>query len=63
MSYEDKNKAIGALANGMVALDRLQVELCEDTPYEVPSSAECRRRILAAMDYFQEVYKLLEKQF
>ena len=63
MKYEERAKAWSSLAKGMIALDRLQVELCKDTPYEVPSSAECRRRVLAAMDYFEEVYKLLEKQF
>ena len=63
MKYEERTKAWSSLAKGMIALDKLQVELCEDTPYEVPSAAECRRRILAAMCYLQEVHDVLEKQF
>ena len=63
MKYEERAKAWSSLAKGMIALDKLQVELCEDTPYEVPSSEECRRRILAAMCYLQEVHDVLEKQF
>lgn len=35
-------------------LDRLQVELCEDTPYEIPSSNETRERILEAMDHLEK---------
>jgi hypothetical protein len=35
-------------------LDRLQVELCEDTLYPIPSPKETRERILKAM-------RLLEK--
>ena len=63
MNYEERTKAWNSLAKSMIMLDMLQVELCEDTPYEVPSAAECRRRILAAMGYLQVVHDVLEKQF
>lgn len=45
------------LAKVAMILDKLQVELCEDTPYEIPSAKETRERILKAMDGLE----LLEK--
>lgn len=45
------------LAKVAMILDKLQVELCEDTPYEIPSANETRERILKAMDELE----LLEK--
>ena len=38
-----------------MTLDKLQVELCEDTPYEIPSPEETRERILKAMDHLSEL--------
>lgn len=38
-------------------LDRLQVELCEETPYEIPSPKETRERILEAMDLLEKCDK------
>lgn len=35
-------------------LDKLQVELCEETPYEIPSPKETRERILQAMDLLEK---------
>ena len=34
MTYKDRNDAINAMASVTKELDRLQVELCEDTPSE-----------------------------
>lgn len=45
------------LAKVAMILDKLQVELCEDTPYEIPSANETRERILKAMNELE----LLEK--
>ena len=44
-------KETGVLAEACLVLDKLQVELCDDTPYPIPSNEEIRSRILKAMDY------------
>lgn len=43
-------------------LDKLQVELCEDTPYETPSAKETRERILKAMDGLERLKKFHEEE-
>lgn len=40
--------------NACMMLDRLQVELCKDTPYDIPTAEKTRERILKAMDLFEE---------
>jgi hypothetical protein len=47
----DKNKIYQA----SMILDKLQVELCEDSPYEIPEPKEIRQRILKAMDLLEKV--------
>lgn len=43
------------LSQACMTLDKLQVELHEDTPYEIPSTDQIRKRILKAMDYLEEL--------
>ncbi len=51
----DRNKVIRLLSEANLELDKLQVELNPETPYEIPNSDETRERILKAMDYLEEV--------
>ena len=53
----NKNKVIKNLANACLKLDRLQVELCKETPYKVPDLKETRNRILEVMAYLEVVAK------
>lgn len=62
MTYKDRNDAINAMASVTKELDRLQVELCEDTPYEVPSANETRERIISTFEDLQKIYDIIEKQ-
>lgn len=48
-------KEMKLLAKASSVLDKLQVELCDDTPYPIPSNEEIRNRILKAMDYIDEM--------
>ena len=43
------------LAKACAILDKLQVELCDETPYEIPPTAVIRDRILCAMDYLDKL--------
>lgn len=62
MTYKDRNDAINAMASVTIELDRLQVELCEDTPYDVPSAKETRERIMSTFADLQKIYDIIEKQ-
>lgn len=41
------------LSQACIGLDRLQVELHPDTPYETPTPEETRGRLLEIMDYLR----------
>ena len=56
---KDRNLAIKKICNATMCLDRLQVELCGETPYDTPTPEQTRKRILAAMDKLEEVYNIL----
>ena len=60
MSYDERNDAISLICKANMMLDRLQVELCKDTPYEIPDAESTRERILKAMDIYDKLYNLLE---
>jgi uncharacterized protein involved in tolerance to divalent cations len=45
-----RDEIICELATASMKLDRLHVELCDESPYEVPSIDEIRVRILSAMN-------------
>ena len=62
MTYKDRNDAIKAMASATMVLDRLQVELCEDTPYDIPSAKEARERIISTFADLQKVWDIIEKQ-
>ena len=62
MTYEDRNEAINAMASVTMKLDRLQVELCEDTPYDIPSAKETRERILSTFADLQKVWDIIKIQ-
>lgn len=62
MTYKDRNDAINAMASVTMKLDRLQVELCEDTPYDIPSAKETRERIKSTFANLQKVWYIIEKQ-
>lgn len=51
------NNEMKDLAKACIILDKLQVELCEDTPYPTPTTKEIRDRILKAMDYLEKLQK------
>lgn len=42
-------------AKACMALDKLQVELHPDSPYEIPSIQEIRERLLKVMNYLEEI--------
>lgn len=46
-----------AIAKTSMALDRLQVELCPNSPYTQPTAKEIRDRILVAMSYLEPLNK------
>lgn len=48
------NNEMKDLAKACIILDKLQVELSEDTPYPTPTTKEIRDRILKAMDYLEK---------
>ena len=50
------------MASVTMELDRLQVELCEDTPYDIPSAKETRERIKSTFADLQKVWDIIEKQ-
>ena len=54
-----KNEAIGILAKVCMTLDRLQVELSDNSPYEVPGTEEIRKRILSTFDGLQAIEKFV----
>lgn len=56
-----KNDAIKALAKVCMTLDRLQVELCEDTPYPVPGAQETRKRILSTFDGLKTIEEFINE--
>ena len=43
------------LAKACAILDKLQVELCDETPYETPPTDIIRDRILCVMDYLDKL--------
>ena len=45
------------LAKACIILDKLQVELSEDTPYSIPTAKQTRDRILKAMHYLEKLQK------
>ena len=45
-----RDEIICELATASMKLDRLYVEMCEDSPYEMPDNDEIRSRILSAMN-------------
>lgn len=51
MNYNE----VVSYCKAMIILDRLQVELKEDSPYETPSPKETRERILEAMYKLEEL--------
>jgi len=56
-----KQDAVKALAKVCMTLDRLQVELCENTPYPVPDAQETRKRILSTFDGLQAVEEFINE--
>lgn len=58
---EERNHIIYLLCTAMNKLDKLQVELCEDTPYEIPTAEECRTRIRSTFDNLDAVYEFITK--
>lgn len=62
MTYKDRIDAMSALASVTIDLDRLQVELCEDTPYDIPSAKETRERIKSTFADLQKVWNIIEMQ-
>ena len=61
MAYKNRNEAIKALMSAMMKLDRLQVELSEDTPYPTPDAKQARERILATFDELESVSKFISE--
>ena len=56
---KDRNEAIDLLCSVSMKLDRLQVELCEETPYETPTAEQTRKRILSTFDAIERIYEIL----
>lgn len=56
-----RNDAIRALASATMKLDRLQVELSDETPYPIPDAKQARERILATFDELKKVSDFIEK--
>lgn len=54
-----RNEAINLLCGVSMTLDKLQVELCEETPYEIPSAEQTRKRILSTFDSIERIYEIL----
>lgn len=45
------------LGEACIRLDKLQVELHPETPYETPGPEETRSRLLEAMDFLEQLEK------
>ena len=60
-AQQERNNVIKALARATMKLDRLQVELSEDSPYPTPDAAETRKRINAALDELQKIEAFIGK--
>lgn len=57
----DKSKAISVLSQIMIQLDKLQVELSEDSLYDTPTPEETRKRILTTFDGLDQVFNFIQK--
>lgn len=55
-----RNEAIGLLCCVSMKLDKLQVALCEETPYETPTAEQAREKILETFDAIQRIFEILE---
>ena len=49
------NRQMVLLSRVSIKLDKLQVELDENTPYETPSIKEIHKRILEVMDILDKI--------
>lgn len=56
---KNRNEAIDLLCGVSMKLDRLQVELCEETPYETPTAEQTRKRILSTFDAIERICEIL----
>lgn len=56
---KDRNEAIALLCSVSTKLDKLQVELCEETPYEKPTAEQTRKRILGTFSAIERIYEIL----
>lgn len=61
MANKDREKANRALLSAMMKLDRLQVELSEDSQYPTPNANQARERILATFDELESVSKFISE--
>ena len=56
----NENEIYKNLSQAQIQLDKLQVELHEESPYPTPSTKETRERILKAMDSLEKISKILD---
>lgn len=62
MTHKDMNDATALLASATMILDRLQVELCKYTPYEIPSAEKTRERILSSLADLEKLWSIISTQ-
>ena len=59
MTYKERNHNLVLLHDVMIKLDKLQVELCEDSPYDVPDAKSTRARILSTFDSLEQLSEFI----